>query len=255
MLPRINGSSTQSRRLSIALVVVSVVRAVRGIVVASGLGLACSPAPTDADTAPLIGILTISVTGLASTGPSGGAALLTRNDIKGQATFTVGIPNQGRGRSSVAVHVPMGTYTIFYLPPEGYALPAGAGQQKTVVVKSADASASVSFDVAFSGVATPEWGFLGIEANFLGAPYPATGGSASILRIDIAGPGPFDLAIPNEASEGYFAVAQVFVGTYAVTYTPPSGYRLPAGDPNVQTVIVGDAHATAWVKFNVMHIP
>jgi len=81
--------------------------------------------------------------------------------------------------------------------------------------------------------------YLVIVANVLSAPYPATGGSASILRTDLGGQAPFSVAIPNQQTEGYYVAVNVSPGTYAVTYTPPNGYTTPNPQADVLVILGG----------------
>jgi hypothetical protein len=231
------------------------VRGVRGIVVASGLALACSraPGPTGTDATSTLGTLTINVTGIAKGAPTGGSASVTRTDIDGQPTLSLGISNQGPAGSSVVVTVAMGTYSISYSPPSGYTLPEGAARVQTVDVKAGRVSAWVNFNVEFRGTVGTPTGFLGVEAQFLSAPYPANGGSASIVRTD--GQSPLTLDIPDEYSEGYYAVAEVPLGTYTITYSPPSGYKVPPSYASVQTAVVSDSRFTVWVTFSAIYAP
>jgi hypothetical protein len=221
-----------------------------GVAVALGCRETTGPTPAAAT----LGRLEIRVTGLAPGAP-GGSASVTRIDISGQPTLSLGISNQGPTNSAVVVSVAMGRYTITYTPPTGYTLPAGATRVQTVDVNMAGAGARVNFDVEFRGTVAPPMGFLGIDVEFETGPYPAGAGSVSILRTDITGQSPLTLDIPNESTEGYYAVAQVPIGAYSITYSPPDGYKVPAGYAAVQTAVVGDSKQTLWVTFVAIYAP
>ncbi len=82
-----------------------------------------------------------------------------------------------------------------------------------------------------------------IFADFLSGPYPADGGTASVLRSDTVSQSkcagsPCVVTIVNSGTDGYFAGLSLPSGPYVVTYTPPSGYRMAAGALDPQTLSV-----------------
>lgn len=209
----------------------SVVRSVGGILIAAGLALTCSdPGVSPPDTTGPTGTLTIRVAGLPSTAAGGGSALVLRTDLGNQATRVFEIPPNG----SLDLTLVAGTYDVRYLPPSEYSA-LQPNPLRGVVVPASD-SAVAAFSVSLTGVL--QIGVLQIVVNVVAAPYPATGGSALVVRTDIEGQTPFSVDIPNQITEGYFAAVSVLPGTYDVTYTPPNGYRLTAGSSNAQTVVV-----------------
>lgn len=207
--------------------------------VAAGLALACSdPGVSPPDTTGPTGTLTIRVAGLLETASSGGTVWVLRTDIKGQPGMPFDVPPNG----STDLTLTAGTYAVTYVPPRAY----NAYQPNSlsgVVVPASDTA------VAAFGVYLAK-GTLVIEVNVVAAPYPSTGGSASILRTDIGGQTPSIVHIPNQVTEGYFAAVDVLPGMYTVTYTPPNGYRVMEGSLNPLTVVV-EAHNTTVVTFDV----
>lgn len=220
-----------------------VVRSARAILVAAGLAFACSdagvsPPVSPPDTTGPTGTLTVRVAGLLSTAAGGGSALVLRTDVGHQATSVHEIPSNG----SIELTLVAGTYDVTYLPPSGYSA-LGPNAVRGVAVP-AGVKAWAAFLVSVSK------GYLMIAVNVAAPPYPATGGSALVVRTDIEGQPPLSVEIPNHITEGYFAAVPVLPGSYDVTYTPPNGYRLLEGSSNAQTVVVV-AHNTTVATFDI----
>jgi len=231
--------SQSSRPYRVIISRSSVVRSVGRILIAAGLAFACSDAGVSPpDTTGPTGTLTIRVAGLMNTPVGGGSALVLRTDVGRQAPRVFEIPPNG----SLDLTLVAGTYAVTYSPPSGYS--AFQPNALTGVVVPASGTAVAAFGVRLAT------GVLLIVVNVVAAPYPATGGSASILRIDIGGQIAFSVEIPNQITEGYFAAVLVLPGAYDVTYTPPNGYRLMEGSSNAQTVDVV-AHNTTVATFDI----
>ncbi len=82
-----------------------------------------------------------------------------------------------------------------------------------------------------------------IFADFLSGPYPADGGTASVLRSDTVSQSkcagsPCLVTIVNWYTEGYIGALSLPSGPYVVTYTPPSGYKMADGALDPQTLSV-----------------
>ena len=131
------------------------------------------------------GTLSIAVTGLSPSAPSGGSALVTRTDITG-TSFTIVVATNGIGVSSA---VP-GDYAVTYTPPAAHQLASGspATVNRTVLT---NATASASFAVE---TAAPVTGFL-----FHSDWSTATGQSDAALR-DTSKPLPWDIVIGSGAN-------------------------------------------------------
>ena len=70
----------------------------------------------------------------------------------------------------------------------------------------------------------------------------------AVLRMDTTGADTLHIAIPF-AGDGYYAATIVHSGVYQLTYTPPAGFDLLAGDANPKMTPVGGS--IVWVRFNV----
>ncbi len=188
-----------------------------------------------------IGTLLISVAGLLPSARSGGRIEVIRVDIEGQPIQIADVSPNG----TASLDLFPGTYTVTYLPPSGY---RAVSYTRSPVVVPANVTTAVAFDV------TVAFGTLEIVANVLSAPYPQSGGTASILRTDLVGQTPISVVIPLIPSEGYYTWVNLEVGTYTVTYTPPTGYYLPGGVTSTFTgVVVADPDNWTVVSFDVTH--
>lgn len=191
-----------------------------GIFVAAGLGGACSgdgwapPTPT--------GSLRAVVSGLDPSAASGGQVTVTALDVAGFTPITVTLP--ASGDSGTVPDIPVGNYRLAYTPPSDHALGVGEVNPKdTAVTANAQTTVTWAVTVAQSTIRVT---VTGLAAN------AASGGSASILRIDISGQSPVILSIPP----GGTADLGVTIGAYSVLYTPPSGYNVNSGVPNPQNL-------------------
>jgi hypothetical protein len=170
------------------------------------------------------GTVRVTVTGLASGAASGGSASILRTDIAGQSPVVIAIPGTG----SADLGVTVGSYAVTYTPPSDHTLNPGVTNPQNGAVSDGgmfQATFAVSEAV---GQGTVRVTVTGLEA---GAP---SGGSASVLRTDIGGQSPVNLPIPTTGT----ADLAVSVGTYSVTYTPPSEYTVDSGVQNPQTLNV-----------------
>lgn len=181
------------------------------------------------------GTLRVIVTGLTAAAANGGSAALLRTDIPGQSPVTAPIPLAGQADTVVAA----GTYQVTYTPPSGFQV-VGTNVFTTTVTSQATSTVTVPV-AAIVTQGTLRVTVFGITAA------AANAGSASLLRTDIPGQTPIAVPIPLAGQ----ADTLVTVGTYQVTYTPPSGFTLGAGVTNPQTTNV-TAGATSTVSFSIV---
>jgi hypothetical protein len=184
------------------------------------------------------GTLTVVVTGLGRRATSGGSVSVLRTDVGGQTPHNSAVPASG----SVSFTLTAGTYTVAYTAPAGYTVAAGTTNPQTGVVVPADGSVQATFAVT----ASTSTGTLTITVSGLGG-NATSGGSVSVLRTDIGGQTPQDAAMPANGT----LTLTLAAGTYAVTYTPPSGYVVSAGTTNPQTGLVVPAGGSAQASFAV----
>ena len=185
------------------------------------------------------GTLRITVTGIQSGAANGGSASVLRTDITGQTPATVNVPTVG----TVDTPFAPGTYSVTYTPPSGHLLSAGQTNPQSVPITGGQ-TGTATFQVQQTG--TVRVTVTGIDGG------AANGGSASILRTDIGGQTPITANVPLSGTVD----TPRLPGTYSVTYTPPSGRRLVAGQTNPQNVtIAGGAVGTATFQIEVSPIP
>jgi hypothetical protein len=182
------------------------------------------------------GTLRITVTGLQGAA-TGGSASVVRTDITGQTPVTVNVPASGTVDTAFAA----GTYSVTYSPPGGHALAPGETNPRSVTV-TAGQVVTATYQVQQGG--TVRVTVTGIDAG------AANGGSASVLRTDIGGQTPVTVNVPVTGTVD----TGVAPGTYSVTYTPPGGRRLVAGQTNPQSVIVASG-GLGTATFQIEVIP
>lgn len=189
-----------------------------GFLVAAGFGIACGDDGTrpSADT----GTVRVMISGLEPGFVSAGTAQITGPGIN----RTVALP----GVDSAEAVVPVGTYTVVYTPPAGYAISPGTPNTRSVVVEK-DQTTDVNFSV-LQATGTLRLLVTGISG---GAP---DGGSAQVLRTDVGGQTPITVNVPASGTID----TTVEPGTYSVDYTPAAGHHLAVGVTNPQTVVVGE---------------
>jgi len=166
-------------------------------------------------------LLRFTVSGLDPGAASGGNANVLRTDIGGQTPFNVVIPATGTVDRAVGV----GTYQVTYTPPSGHQMAGGGSNQANVTV-GAGGIGAVGF-----GVEPALGGTLHFAVSGLGGS-ASSGGTASILRVDIPG----QAAVPANIAANGLADVALAVGTYQVTYAAPSGYQAQAGSVNPRTL-------------------
>ena len=188
------------------------VRTSSGLLIAAGLADACNPSATG----PIAGIgatgtVRVVIIGLGLGVTNGGSVLVTRTDLPGQTPATLVLDGSGTASATA----PAGTYQAVYTPPPGY-------QSVTSNVVVVTVTAGVTTDVSVTVSLIVVSGTLRVTVTGLtGA--AATGGSASLLRTDIAGQLPIVVPIPLGAPTVDTIVS---VGTYSVTYTAPGGFTV-----------------------------
>ncbi len=182
------------------------------------------------------GTLTIQVTGLGDSATSGGSAAVLRTDVGGQTAQTFPIPANG----SINLTVVAGTYRITYTAPSGYNVASGVTNPVNGKAVSAGGTATASFAVV-RRTGTLQVNVTGLTGS------PSNGGSAVAQRTDSAG----TAIVINVSAAGSGSNANVPPGTYTITYTPPSGFRVANGVTNPVTGKVVGAGATATVSFAV----
>ena len=164
------------------------------------------------------GTLQVEIDGFVGTITTAGTATITGPSID----TTVTLPPI----ASASLTVPVGTYSVVYLPPLGYAIAPGTPNDVDVTVAE-DSTSQVSFSV-IQAAGTLR---LTVDGLLAGA---SSGGSASVLRTDVGGQTPVIAAITGSG----IVQMSVVPGTYSVTYTPPEDYQLVAGEANPKNAAV-----------------
>lgn len=167
------------------------------------------------------GIVRVVINGLQPGFTSAGSAHIEGPGIN----RTITLPGVNSGEATV----PVGSYSVVYTPPAGYAVAPGTPNNRTVVVQD-DQVTEVEFAVVLAT------GTLRITVGGLAAGAP-NGGSASALRTDVGGQTPIVINVPASGTID----STVLPGTYQVTYTAPAGHQLAAGDANPKSTAVADS--------------
>lgn len=178
---------------------------------------------------PDAGTVRVTISGLLPGFTSAGSATITGDGLAGP--LVIQFPGVATGEARVRA----GTYHVVYEPPAGYAMAAGSPNDIEVTVRSGEPT-EVEFDVVQAS------GTLQINVQGLGS--STSGGSAAVQRTDIAGQTSITLPIPAAGS----ASTSLVPGTYSVTYTPPSGFALNAGQVNPRSLVVtgGQTQSTTF---------
>lgn len=189
-----------------------------GILVAAGTAAACSSDPNNPT---VTGSAHLTITGLDPSTLVGGQITITALDVPSFQPITVDVP--ASGDSGIINDIPVGNYRIEYAPPLNHALaPGQVNPQDIVITEGATTDVTWAVVVAQANIKVVVTGLSGTAPN---------GGSAAILRTDLAGQSPVTLNIPLAGN----ATLGVTVGTYSVTYSPPAGHQLNNGVQNPQT--------------------
>jgi hypothetical protein len=202
------------------------VRTTGGILVAAAVG-GCRDSG-----APGSGVIRVTIVGLQAGFTTAGSATITGSGIA--TPVTIELPAVSSGEATVAV----GTYHVVYAPPAGYTMAPGSSNEVDVTVIEGDTAGVVFSVVQADG--TLRLTVAGVDA---GAP---NAGTAQVLRTDIGGQVPFGVVVPLSGA----ADSSVLPGAYTVTYTPPTGHQLVAGQTNPRGISV-QSNAVTTVAFNV----
>jgi hypothetical protein len=189
------------------------VRTAGGLFVAATVAGACRDAGS-----PGSGKVRVTINGLVS-GTSGGTATITGSGLP--APLIVELPFATNGEATVAA----GTYHVVYAPPTGYAIAPGTENELDVTVTE-----GLTSDIEFTVIQAS--GTLRITAS--GVSEAPDGGSAQVLRTDIAGQTAVTVNVPTSGTID----SSVLPGQYSVTYTAPAGYRVVPGTTNPRSVAV-----------------
>jgi hypothetical protein len=209
--------------------------ALSALALAALLGVSCS---ADADGGAQRGTLHVVISGLTPGFVSAGSAVVTGTGLSGP--LVINLPAISEAEADIAV----GTYDVVYTPPVGYALAPGNSSSRNIEILKGETT-----DVEFTVVAAS--GTIRIVVTGLGGAV-ANGGTADILRTDLAGQTPFGVIVPIAGT----ADASVVPGDYEITYTPPGGYGLSEGEVNPRDVTVAaDAMATATFAVEPLAAP
>ena len=193
-------------------------RVLSGLLLIVGTGSAC-----DGDDPIIVGetgTVRVTIDGFVTTVSNAGTVLITGTNIN-QIELT--LPT-----ASGDTTVPVGTYHVVYTPPAGYAMAPGQSNELDVTVEKDEIT-----DVALTVVQAS--GVLRLSVTGLGGAAP-NGGSAQVLRTDIAGQAPQAVNVPLAGTVDVTLVN----GQYSVTYSPPSGHELTGAETNPKSVVVGD---------------
>lgn len=196
------------------------VKASGGLVLATGIGGACGG---DGGNGPVAtGILQAIISGLDPSATAGGTVTVNALDVPGFQQRQVPLPPSGD--SGPVPLIPIGNYRLAYTPPANHALAVGEANPKDRQVTEGNTTT-----VTWNVVASQSTVRVNVTGLNVGA---ADGGSALIVRTDIGGQSPVPLQIGGSGT----ADLGVVVGTYEVTYTPPTGYNINQGVVNPQSV-------------------
>ena len=225
---------------------------ISGAVASVLLVVGVSACATGSDTtSPLAtsGTLSIQVVGLDTTAAqAAGTVSVLRTDVAHQTPQAHSIPSNGL----LELSVPAGTYSVSYVPPGGYNVAFYLPALPSSVPVTENATTELTFGVK------PAKGTLFLLTNFVDASYPAypgDGGTASVLRTDLADAVAYTTPIPNTVTDGFYVGIDLMPGTYRITYSPPVGYDLSGAPAYVlsggATTIVIKPNAFESVAFDV----
>lgn len=204
------------------------VRTSGGILVAAALVSGCK----DGLLASARGRVRVQITGLGAGVTSAGSATITGSAI--DTPIQVLLPPL----EEAEIEVPVGAYTVTYAPPAGYAIAQGEFNTSDVNVVEGELSSVAFAVVAATGVL--RIGAAGLTGGALG------GGDVQVLRIDIGGQSPTNVILPVVGTVD----TGLLPGLYRLTYTPPGGHQLVAGQENPRQVAV-DGSVLASTTFTV----
>jgi hypothetical protein len=194
-------------------------------VLATAVGYACSESGS-----PGSGIVSVTINGLGAEVPHGGRVEISGGTLS--EPIEIFLPVLAFAEVSVQV----GSYTVLYEPPPGYAI-VGGQSEFTV-----DVSEFETTEVEITVSATT--GTLRVTVT--GITSAINGGSATLQRTDAAGS-----AIPVIVPLTGTVDRLVAPGTYTVTYAPPTGQELIPGQTNPVLGVVVAQDATTTVTFNI----
>jgi hypothetical protein len=183
------------------------------------------------------GSLSIGVTGFTGSQSTGGSASAQRTDASA-SPVSIGISTVGSGSALV----PAGTYVVTYMPPPGYSIASSSPNPVSGVTVGLGVT-SVQFAVAAAAAGT---GSILVTATGLSG--ATSGGQVSAKLTDNSG-NTFsaDLSAPTNGSASA-SLSGLPVGSYNVTYSPPTGYQVVAGTQNPSVASVSSG-GTATVTF------
>lgn len=185
-----------------------------------------------------LGAVNLTISGLPLTLLDWGRAVITRTDATGFPPIDVTVPTGAIGEASVTT----GTYHVDYTPPTGYHV---VGSASFDVVVEVGETTDVTVVCEVDGVGPPPDGTLRVTVTGVDAG-AGGGGSASLLRTDIAGQSPLVVNIPVAGTLNTLLPP----GTYQVTYTPPANHTVNGGVTNPATASVTSS-TTTTVTFAV----
>ena len=171
------------------------------------------------------GTIAVAVTGLSGT--TGGSALATRVDVPGSQ---ISIPLSASGTGTVGV--PVGTYTVAYTAPAGFAVTSANPLSDVSVGFGATAPAAFTVSGAPAATGTIQISVTGLSGS--------NGGSAVVQRTD-ASANPVTVTLSASGSGS----ASVPVGTYRVSYAPPTGFNVTSTNPITGLVVTDGASVAA----------
>jgi hypothetical protein len=194
---------------------------------------ACGGSTDVTTSAPVVGTLSVQVLGLDSASlDQGGEVVLVKTDVAPQTQIARAVPLGGL----VEMSIPVGAYSVSYLPPNNYNTVKPSQNGATLVNVTANARTSLQFEVA--GVP----GVIGLNFNLVRGANPSTGGSASLVRSDgVNGTSISVTLAPRGVYLDEAAAVAVSPGTYLLTYTPPDGYELLPSTSYAMNANVGTA--------------
>ena len=184
--------------------------------------------------------LRVVVSGVAPAAPDAGSVQILRTDIAGQTPVSFTIPTAG----TLETTLQPGSYSVTFAPVTGYQLTAGQTNPRNITLVGGQTTIT-AFQVAeVAAAGTLRLVVTGIDAG------AASGGSAQVLRTDIAGQSPVSINVPTSGTVD----TPLQAGTYTVTYAAPAGRRLVTGQTNPQSIAIASS-ATATVSFQIELVP
>ena len=196
------------------------------------------------------GAVQVTVTGLSGAMAGGSVALRLTNNTGNTFTGNLSVPSGGS--SSATVSVPPGDYNVTYTPPTGYQLAPGQTNPHVVLVQTAQTA-----NTSFIAQQIPAAADGSVQVSISGLTGAAAGGSVTARLTNNTG-NIFGGTLPAPVSGATtLTLTGMPAGAYNVTYTPPAGYELTAGqaNPKMADVVSGTPASVAFTAQQIVVVP